>query len=283
MSKNNDVPDHALPPPKTEEFVFEDWTLSATKCHIMGSKCEKPTICDGAEDLNIICAFCRFERSSTLPHLPDMIFDQNCLEIRHITGGAIRFTALDALACVSDTEDTLQVAHAEAWRKARDGCEFLKKVHKPYDWTYTTAYRGSPTGGLVALETDERIDLEKLKTREEIKFYEEVYLYEDELDDNGCTKCVVKLKSLVSGHYVQVLYQMRIRHKSISCSQFWLQHPMEALLVSLDEYTSNSSLNPPEIAPSIYKNPDLVWQYLPLTYEKVDKLTTQQTSIPITY
>lgn len=275
MSTNDGIPDHALPPPKTEEYVFGDWTLSATKCHIMGSKCEKPTVCDGADDLNILCAFCRFERSLKLPNLPDMIFDQNLLEVRHKSGSTIRFSALDALDCVSHTEDTLQVAHAEAWRKARDGCEFLKKVHAPYDWTFTTKYCGSLMGGMTALESDERIDLEKLKTREEIKFYEEVYLYEDELDDNGSTKCVVKLRAMPSGFFIVFRHYLRVDHVIVRVNDTRLYHPAGTEYILRESSTREAAISQLKVSPSIYKNPDLVWQHLPLTYEKIDKLITK--------
>lgn len=66
---------------------------------------------------------------------------------------------------------------------------------KPYDWTYTTHFRGTVTEGLQVEPTAERIDLDRLRVREEIKFYDEIFLYEDELDDNGSTRCVVKVVS----------------------------------------------------------------------------------------
>ena len=41
--------------------------------------------------------------------------------------------------------------------------------------------------------TKERIDLEQLKVKEKIFFYEDVILYEDELADNGIAKLNVKM------------------------------------------------------------------------------------------
>lgn len=48
-----------------------------------------------------------------------MVFADNLLEIQHADGGSISFTALDALKCVNNQQDTLQVAHANAWKEAR--------------------------------------------------------------------------------------------------------------------------------------------------------------------
>lgn len=44
--------------------------------------------------------------------------------------------------------------------------------------------------------TDERIDLEKLKVREKIHFYEDILLFDDELSDNGSSIMNVKIVSV---------------------------------------------------------------------------------------
>ena len=82
---------------------------------------------------------------------------------------------------------------------------------EPYDWTYTTDFRGAVTGGLKTVDSTERIDLDKLKVREEIKFYSEIYLYEDELDDNGCTRCVAKVVRVRVIVRVRVTVTVRLR------------------------------------------------------------------------
>lgn len=45
------------------------------------------------------------------------------------------------------------------------------------------------------VETDERIDYQKLKMQERISFYDEVILFEDELADNGAAIFSVKVVS----------------------------------------------------------------------------------------
>ena len=44
-------------------------------------------------------------------------------------------------------------------------------------------------------QTTERINLEKLKQRERITFYDDIMLFEDELSDNGCSVLNVKIVS----------------------------------------------------------------------------------------
>lgn len=77
----------------------------------------------------------------------------------------------------------------------RDGCEHAKEVIKPFDWTFYTTYKGTLLGDkkFQVVPTTERIDLEKLKVKEEIKFYEDICLFEDELADNGVAQLTVKM------------------------------------------------------------------------------------------
>ena len=44
--------------------------------------------------------------------------------------------------------------------------------------------------------SDEKIDIEKLKVREKIHFYDDILLFEDELSDNGTSILSVKIVSL---------------------------------------------------------------------------------------
>lgn len=72
----------------------------------------------------------------------------------------------------------------------------VKDVVKPYDWTYTTAYRGTLNDKAVFHEAEEpSIDVARLQKQEPILFYDENILYEDELADNGTTILSVRLVS----------------------------------------------------------------------------------------
>ena len=58
--------------------------------------------------------------------------------------------------------------------------------------------------------TDLQINYEKLKIEEKMLFYDEVVLYEDELDDNGCTKLSVKLRVMPSGFFLLQRFYLRV-------------------------------------------------------------------------
>jgi type 2A phosphatase activator TIP41 len=75
--------------------------------------------------------------------------------------------------------------------------EGIKEVVKPFDWSYTTDYKGTITKGKafeLQLDNSDPIPIELLKRPDPILFFEEVVLYESELDDNGISLFSCKLR-----------------------------------------------------------------------------------------
>lgn len=96
------------------------------------------------------------------------------------------------------------VANQPTWCVRR---EDVKELDISYDWTYTTDYKGTlqrlqraaegnayaRTEDVRAEVTTARIDLEKLKEREPILWFDDVGLYEDELHDHGVSAMSIKV------------------------------------------------------------------------------------------
>jgi len=61
----------------------------------------------------------RYNRLLELPHLPDMVFPNNSLELKHTSGCKIEFNALDALKRVSNGKMAVKIACADAWKESR--------------------------------------------------------------------------------------------------------------------------------------------------------------------
>nr|XP_054752690.1 TIP41-like protein [Lytechinus pictus] len=182
---------------KTETFSFGPWTITSVKAHI--SKTDVVT---------------KHEEELELPQLPEMTFGDNVLRIHHSGGFGIEFNTIDALRLVDNKHDTMKVAAADTWQEARSDCEFISKVIKPFDWTYTTDYKGSIVNSngnhCKVSETDERIDIEKLKVREKIFFFEDMPLFEDELADNGCAILTVKMRVMQSSFFLLMRFFLRV-------------------------------------------------------------------------
>ena len=124
---------------------------------------------------------------------------------------AFRLTA----RCLLQAEalPSIQVACAAAWSRShdtrlRDGA--IKgwdaagvapgAADASYDWTFTTPYAGSVAAGAPGAPppqwrpVDERIDRTLLLSRDPILFFDELTLYESELDDNGAMSLTVKAR-----------------------------------------------------------------------------------------
>ncbi|KAK5107348.1 hypothetical protein LTR62_001364 [Meristemomyces frigidus] len=136
--------------------------------------------------------------------IPEMIFGDNLVSIQHVsTGWNLSFNARDAMDRVSKTEEgMLQVAVAEEWKKDRKEAmvEDVKTAVKPFDWSYSTDYRGTTTLGNAKGDwqktTNEKhnIRTDLLMRPDPILFFDSVDLYEDELADNGIAILSIKVR-----------------------------------------------------------------------------------------
>ncbi|KAL7627043.1 Tap42 interacting protein [Parahypoxylon ruwenzoriense] len=194
------------------------------------------------------------EKALGIP-VPEMIFGDNVVAVRHApTGWAIEFNAFDALDAVDKTDrHMLQVAYARAWSASREQTSAgIKDVVRPYDWSYSTTYKGtvalggrgvpalppdSSTGSAAAAAaststasaaagdgiapapaqaqakqfapSSRPIPIELLKRRDPILFFDEVMLYESELDDNGISMLSAKVR--VHEHRMLLLCRLFMR------------------------------------------------------------------------
>ncbi|KAK9368357.1 TIP41-like family-domain-containing protein [Lipomyces kononenkoae] len=135
--------------------------------------------------------------------VPEMIFGNNHVIIRHDSCGfEVGFNAVDALDRVAKHGNPdgglVKVSYSDSWLKdkARSGGDGVHEVVKPFDWTYTTDYRGTIRGTISTLfeKTEDQIPLHKLRRPDPILFFEDIVLFEDELGDNGISMLSVKIR-----------------------------------------------------------------------------------------
>ncbi|VTJ75967.1 Hypothetical predicted protein [Marmota monax] len=242
-----------------QDFSFGPWKLTASKTHIMKSADVERL----ADELH-------------MPSLPEMMFGDNVLRIQHCSGFGIEFNATDALRCVNNYQGILKVACAEEWQESRTEGEHSKEVIKPYDWTYTTDYKGTLLGESLKLKvvpTTDHIDTEKLKAREQIKFFEEVLLFEDELHDHGVSSLSVKIRVMPSSFFLLLRFFLRIDGVLIRMNDTRLYHEADKTYM-LREYTSRESkiANLMHVPPSLFTEPNEISQCLPIKEAVSEKL-----------
>lgn len=191
---------------KCEQFETNKWTIMSSKSHILGSGCSIHSNTPSSS----CCDFCRFSSELQLHHLPEMVFPHNILEIKADSQSGIRFCALDSLRDVDPCKAPVKIACSKEWKESRYETGLVDKDINPFDWTYSTTYEGTLFGDAYTEATNERINMEKLKEEEEILFYSDLTLFEDELHDNGVAVCSVKIRCMPSGFFALLRFFLRV-------------------------------------------------------------------------
>lgn len=240
------------------EFL-NGWKIKAVESTIMTKEQEEP-----------------FMEGLKLPHLPDMVFSQNMLAITNNNDG-ISFSPYDALKHVNDHVDLVHVAGAKEWLEARKESAHLHNIVHPYDWTFTpTKYNGTVTTSVNVTSTDQRIDYEKLKERERILFYKDVVLYEDELDDNGCSKLSIKIRVMPSGFFCLQRFYLRVDSTLIRVIDTRLysstQTPHEILREYSERENTIQELCANAVPPAVWIDQNEIVNHLTLKTEVYEKL-----------
>lgn len=265
-------------PVNEEEHVFPPWNIKYTQSHILHSKCSRGEGSCSDSDPNA-CQFCIFSRTLEMPHMPDMVFPNNILTLRHENGALLQFDALDALKRVSNGKIDVQLACAEAWKESRleSNSEYLEEKIKPFDWTFTTDYMGTMTNFDVE-ETSERIDVDKLKQREKILFYHDLTLFEDELHDNGIAACSVKIRVMPSSFFVLLRYFLRIDNVMLRIHDTRLYHEFGKDFL-LREFTAREAkVQDIKVSPVLFTDSSEIAAHLPLTANRRHKLIIRKSN-----
>ena len=101
------------------------------------------------------------------------------------------------------------LAKAETLREKKH--EGITEVVKPFDWSYSTDYKGTLRPGSPQFQpSDISIPLELLKRPDPILFFDKVMLYEDEMADNGITMLSCKIRVMPQRMLLLCRFFMRL-------------------------------------------------------------------------
>ncbi|KAK2750692.1 hypothetical protein FQN57_002765 [Myotisia sp. PD_48] len=146
--------------------------------------------------------------------VPEMIFGDNLVSIEHIPSGwNLSFNAFDALDLVDKTgAKMLQVSYSNEWQKSREKAHRgIQEVVKPFDWSYSTDYKGSLLPSQKQFESSNiTLPIDRLKQPDPILFFDDVMLYEDELADNGISMLSCKIRVMPSCMLLLSRFFMRL-------------------------------------------------------------------------
>lgn len=89
--------------------------------------------------------------------------------------------------------------------------EGITEIVKPFDWSYSTDYKGTTNSRTLMFEPSmSPIPLELLKRPDPILFFDEVMLYEDEMADNGITLLSCKIRVMPARLLLLCRFFMRL-------------------------------------------------------------------------
>ncbi|KAG8187545.1 hypothetical protein JTE90_008432 [Oedothorax gibbosus] len=264
-------------------FRFESWTVESKKSHILQSRCTEDS-CKTINDEKCalenasLCDFCLYETKLELPQLPEMTFAGNILTLNHDSAFGIEFNALDALLMVDSKHDNMKVAIAEAWQESRMENSKIKDVVKPFDWTYTTHYKGTLFGNTEKIkisQTEERIDLEKLKVKSKILFYEDLILFEDELADNGTAQYSVKIRIMPDSFFILLRFFLRVDNLLVKIIDTRYFYEVGKKYILREHMTRESKIKDLNVPLQLLRNPQELWEHLPKVAFEYEKLEIQ--------
>ncbi|XP_064540953.1 TIP41-like protein [Drosophila montana] len=241
-----------------ESIRFNDWSISYEKSHILKSICHLGSgkSCD-KDDANR-CDLCKYQHSLELPHLPDMVF--------------LEFKPMDALALVANGKQAaLEVACAQVWRETRPE-QNLEQKYKPFDWTFTTTYRGTLNDKFRTELTDQTLNKMKLMQRENLLFYHDLTLYEDELHDHGISSMSVRIRVMPSGFFVLLRHFLRIDNVLIRMHDTRFHWEIEHDYILREYIYREAPCSELQTLTSFWTNPDEMQHFLPVKTKQLHKL-----------
>lgn len=241
-----------------------------------------------------------WEKNLGSTHLPEMVFGESSLELVHEeTGIKIHFNAFDALQ--GWKQEALPPVEVPAAAKWKFRSKPSQQVILDYDYTFTTPYSGSEVHEpsrkqvemdvqarktsecLCWIESEDRINLIALQSKDPILFYDEVVLYEDELADNGVSLLTVKVRVMPTCWFLLLRFWlrvdgvlMRVRDTRIYCA---FESDTKGIPVVIRERCRREGTFEALAArgfPSescAYSDPNLIYERLPVVWQKYEKLS----------
>jgi len=260
--------------PEGKGIEIQGWTFTATKGHILKA--------DVVDDWQ--------ERLGT-KNLPEMVFGQNKLSLVHSSGFNVEFNPFDALALVDKAKVLPKVAASQKWIASKTDNQLDGMSVYQYDWSYSSNYKGTlrylgnntTEAGTkeeepyrVSVSKTDRIDMERLKRPDPILYFDEIHLYEDELDDNGVSIMSVKVRVMPSCFLVLLRFWLRIDHVMFHLQdtriyhEFGTKHLVREVQIRESPYETLAKMMPND--KQKFSDPNMVSPMLPLKSNVVERI-----------
>lgn len=263
---------------KEESFRQGGFEFQSMAGHILESSCKHA---QGVQEPD--CLKCKYDQELKLDELPEMVFARNCLRIHFpnsttTNASFIEFNTLDALKMViSDRLPDVKVGASTAWQSTRqDRIQQISDHQKPFDWTFTTHYKGT-VNGLKVTPTTDRIDMDRLKRRDRIAFSGQIILFEDELADHGIAQLSARIRVMREGYFFVLLrFYMRVDGVLLRvCDTRIVGDDNTPRVIREWQLREAKYENLGHVDPELLLDVDRAWMHLPIVEEQVDEISVE--------
>ncbi|XP_034476593.1 TIP41-like protein isoform X2 [Drosophila innubila] len=148
----------------------------------------------------------------------------------------------------------------------------MEQKYKPFDWTFTSTYQGTLNDKFRSEPTDQTLNKMKLMQRENILFYHDLTLYEDELHDHGISAMSVRIRVMPSGFFVLLRHFLRIDDVLIRMHDTRFHCEIENDYILKEYIHREAPCTALQSSVSFWTNPDEMQNYLPVKSKELHKL-----------
>lgn len=161
--------------------------------------------------------------------------------------------------------------------------EDIKEVVKPFDWSYSTDYKGSTAEAPAFQPAETPIPLALLKRPDPILFFDDVMLYEDELADNGIAMLSCKIRVMPARLLLLTRFFMRLDDVvfRIRDTRVYVEFATGEVI---REYTAREEkyevvrkvlAGTKEDVLAIMRDPNRLAEYVPIVEKSLDRLSVK--------
>lgn len=266
----------ARPPPTTTPHVLlpsgtgiriGGWTITSTKSSLSGQT-----------------ALSKMEKVDGLDFpLPEMVFGANSLSMKYDASSTT--IVMEPVAALRGAKLTgnkrrkiVKVPAAIKWtnREDADGNAIRVVNDSNYDWTYTTFYEGTFSSEVSSC-TDRKIDYDRLRRKDvPILWYDDVLLFESELDDNGSSSLRAKIRVMPSCFFVLLRFWVRVDRVLLRVFDTRVYHQFGSDHVVVERTEREKDWNTSMPSPSAFKDPNVFSSSLPVTFKCTRSLSVEK-------
>lgn len=131
---------------------------------------------------------------------------------------------------------------------------------------------GESDNKLKELPSEERINIEKLKIPEQISFFDEICLFEDELSDHGTAHLTVKIRVMPTSFFILQRFFLRVDNVVIRVYDTRIHHEVQNNYLIREYIEKESLVKDLKCSPRLFTEPNEIANHLEVKKSVIERL-----------